>query len=135
MQRLDADLPQLFFDRKTAAAHPRVSVALPCADAATLDALYMQSMPLFEAFVPQGTQIPARWQNCENLHVLPAERFLHAFRSAKKGAYSLTLRRPCAADPRTLRFLMRAPIPHFVKQFTFTPLFRAVQFAVNRRPR
>ena len=133
VQRLDADLPQLFFDRKTAADHPRVSVALPRADAATFDALYMQTMPLFEVFVPQGTQIPARWRNCENLRVLPQKDFLRAFRKAKKGAYTLILRRPCKADPRTLRFLLRTPIPQVVKANTFTHLFRAVQLVVKTK--
>ena len=132
VRRLDADLPQLFFDRKEAAAHPRVSVALKCGDVSTLDALYRQSMPLLEAFVPQGTQVPARWRDCENLRVLPQKDFLRVFRSAKKGAYTLTLRRPCAADSRTLRFLVRAPIPHIVKRIAFTLLFRAVQVAVGR---
>ena len=130
--RLDADLPQLFFDRKAAADHPRVSIALPCADEKTLDALYMQSMPLFEVFVPAGTDVPLRWKDCENLHVLPQKDFMRAFRSARRGEYVLTLRRPCAADSRTLRFLLRAPIPRVVKANTFTALFRAVQFAVRR---
>lgn len=132
VQRLDADLPELFFDRKAAAAHPRVSAALLCADKATLDALYLQSMPLFEVFVPQGTDVPQAWQNAENLHVLPQKRFMRDFRSEKKGAYALVLRRPCKADPRTLRFLLRAPIPHIVKANTFTTLFRTVQIAVRR---
>ena len=129
--RLDADLPQLYFDRRSAAAHPRVSVALPCADAATLDSLYMQSMPLFEVFVPADADVPARRQNCENLHVLPKKRFMRMFRKARKGDFALTLRCPCTADPRTLRFLLRAPIPSLVKRIAFTPLFRAVQFAVK----
>ena len=132
--RLDADLPQLYFRREEAAAHPRVSVALTHADERTIHALYLQSMPLFELFVPEGTSIPQRWQNCENLHVLPQKQFRRRFRAARKGEYSLTLRSPCSADSRTLRFLLRTPIPHFVKQCAFTPLFRAVQFAVNRRP-
>lgn len=130
--RLDADLPELFFDRKEAAAHPRVSVALPCADTTTLDALYMQSMPLFEVFVPEGADVPERWKDRENLHVLPKQGFMRAFRSAKKGAYALILRSPCKADPRTLRFLLRAPIPQTVKSSAFTLLFRAVQIAVRR---
>ena len=132
VQRLDADLPQLFFDRQTAAEHPRVSVALPCADAQTLDALYMQSMPLFEVFVPEKTDVPTRWQGCENLHLLPQKEFRNAFRKARRGEYALTLRRACKADPRTLRFLLRTPIPHAVKQIAFTMLFRAVQIAVRR---
>ncbi|MBR5618419.1 MAG: glycosyltransferase family 2 protein [Clostridia bacterium] len=132
--RLNADLPQLFFDRGEAAAHPRVSIALAGADTSTLDALYMQSMPLFEIFVPQGTNVPPRWKSCENLHVLPKKGFMRAFRKARRGKYTLVLRRPCKADSRTLRFLLRAPTPHFVKACAFTLLFRAVQFAVNRRP-
>lgn len=134
VRRLDADLPQLFFDRKEAAEHPRISVALPCADGATLDALYMQSMPLFEAFVSAGTDIPARWQGCENLRVLPKKGFMRVFRKARKGEYTLTLRRPCKADPRTLRFLLRAPIPQLLKKHAFTFLFYAVQVAVRRKP-
>ena len=133
VQRLDADMPHLYFDRKEAAAHPRVSIALPCADAATLEALYVQSMPLFELFVPQGTAVPPRWKDCENLRVLPQKRFLHAFRKARRADYALTLRRPCRADSRTLRFLLRAPIPHVLKKCAFGLLFRAVQLAVNRR--
>ena len=132
--RLNADLPQLFFDRGEAAAHPRVSIALAGADTSTLDALYMQSMPLFEIFVPQGTNVPPRWKSCENLYVLPKKGFMRAFRKARRGEYTLVLRRPCKADSRTLRFLLRAPTPHFVKVCAFTLLFRAVQFAVNRRP-
>ena len=91
----------------------------------------MQSMPLFEAFIPEGTEVPPRWQNCENLHTLPKKGFLRAFRKARKGAYALTLRSP-TADPRTLRFLLRTPIPQIVKRFAFTPLFYGVQVAVKR---
>ena len=134
VRRLDADLPQLYFDRREAAAHPRVSVLLPHADGRTLDALYMQSMPLFEAFVPEGTAVPPRWKSCENLHVLPRKHFLRAARRARRGEYTLTLRRTCGADPRTLRFLLRTPIPQLAKKCAFGPLFRAVQFAVKRRP-
>ncbi len=133
VQRLDADLPQLFFDYASASAHPRVSVALLRADADTLNSIYLQSMPLFEAFVPEGTSIPERWRDCANLHVLPKKGFLRAFRSAKKGEYTLILRRPCKADPRTLRFLLRTPMPQFVKRFAFTLLFYGVQCAVKRQ--
>ena len=132
VQRLDADLPQLYFERKEAADHPRVSVALPHADSRTLDALFLQSMPLFECFVPADADVPGRWKNCENLHTLPKKQFMRAFRKARRGEYRLTLRRPTAADPRTLRFLLRTPIPRPVKQIAFTLLFRAVQTAVGR---
>ena len=129
VRRLNADLPQLYFDFATAAAHPQVSVILSgsAATAEMLDALYMQSSPLFEAFVPEGTAVHARWQTCQNLHVLPAERFARRAGKQKRGAYTLRLRKSCKADARTLRFLLRLPVPRRVKQIGFSALFRAIQ--------
>ena len=129
--RLNADLPALYFDRAEAAAHALVSVLLPKPDDDTIGRLYMQSMPLFEVFVPEGSDVPQRWQNCENLRVLPREGFKQKARAQKRGVYTLTLRRPCKADPRTLRFMMRLPVPVLLKKRTFSCLFRAVQAAVR----
>ena len=131
VDRLNADLPTLYFDRTEAAAHPRVSVVLPRPDADTLERIYMQSMPLFEVFVPEGADVPTRWQRCPNLHVLPREGFLQTARAQMRGAYTLTLRRPCAADSRTLRFLMRVPVPELLKKRLFSALFRCIQIAVR----
>lgn len=130
--RLNADLPTLYFDHGEAAAHPRVSVLLPKPDAATLDALYLQSMPLFEVFVPEDSDVPQRWRQCANLHELPRKDFMRQAKSQKRGAYTLTLRRPCAADNRTLRFLMRLPVPHGIKRCAFSVLYRCVQIAVRQ---
>ena len=134
VQRLNADLPRLYFERAEAAAHPIVSAILAgeAAEKATIDALYFQSMPLFEAFVPEGTAVPPRWADCPNLHVLPAKGFKRAAKQAAKGTYMLALRRACAADPRTMRFLMRSGVPKRLLQSVFTPMFRLVQWAVKR---
>ena len=134
VKRLNADLPQLYFDRATAASHPQATVILE-KDAASpemLDRIYMQSSPLFEVFVPEGTAVPERWRTCENLHVLPADGFVKQAKRQKKGAYTLRLSKPCQADARTLRFLLRLPIPHAVKKAGFTALFKAVQFAIGK---
>ena len=134
VRRLDKDLPQLYFDHAAAAAHPTVSVILSAdaAERATIDALYFQSMPLFELFVPEGAAVPQRWQGCPNLHALPAKGFRRAAKRAAKGKYTLRLRKPCAADPRTLRFLVRSGAPQGLLRCVFTPLFRLVQWAVKR---
>ena len=129
VRRLNADLPQLYFDASAAAAHPQVSVILDKASATDpmLDAIYMQSSPLFEMFVPEGTAVPKRWQACKNLYVLPADGFAKQAKKQKKGAYTLRLAKPCKADARTLRFLLRMHVPHAVKKAGFTALFKAVQ--------
>ncbi|MBQ7541028.1 MAG: glycosyltransferase family 2 protein [Clostridia bacterium] len=132
VRRLNADLPTLYFDRAEAAKNPLVSVLLPHAQAETVERLYMQSMPLFEVFVPEGSDVPQRWQACENLHVLPRESFFQCARAQKKGKYTLTLRRPCSADSRTLRFMMRMPVPEPLKERAFSAIFRAIQIAVGR---
>ena len=132
VRRLNADLPQLYFDHGTAAAHPQVSVILS-ARATTeemLNAIYMQSSPLFEVFVPDGAAVPERWRVCKNLHVLPAKDFTKQAKKQKKGAYTLRLTKPCKADVRTLRFLLRMPIPSAVKQIGFSAMFHAVQTAL-----
>ena len=129
--RLNADLPSLCFDRAEAAAHARVSVLLPKPDADTIERIYMQSMPLFEVFVPADADVPQRWKSCENLHRLPRDGFMRTARAQKRGAYTLTLRRPCKADPRTLRFLMRLPVPDLLKKRLFSVLFRCVQLGVS----
>lgn len=135
VRRLNADLPQLYFDFRTAAAHPQASVILTggAANGTMLDRIYMQSMPLFEVFVPQGTDVPDRWKPCANLHVLPADGFARAADRQAKGAYILRLRNPCRADVRTLRFLMRLTIPRGIKKIGFTPLFKAVQLGTARQ--
>ena len=134
VRRLNADLPQLYFTRAEAAAHPSVSAILRgrAADGTTLDALYFQSMPLFETFVPEGTDVPQRWRGCPNLHILPREGFARAAKRASKGKYTLLLRKSCKADPRTLRFLLRSGVPEKLLQSVFSPLFRLVQWAVKR---
>ena len=133
--RLNADMPQLYFDHRTAAEHPRVSVILSkkAAAAETFDSLYMQSMPLFEVFAPAGADVPDRWKTCANLHLLPETHFQKTARRAAKGAYRLRLHSACRADPRTLRFILRVPIPHPVKKQFFSAMFRAIRFAIRKR--
>lgn len=135
VRRLNADLRQLYFDLDTAAKHPSVSVILSreAADAATIQALYLQSMPLFDLFVPEGADVPARWRNCPNLHVLPEKGFRAAARRAAKGRCMLRLRKSCAADPRVLRFLLRSGVPDRLLRIGFTPLFRLVQRVTKER--
>lgn len=133
VRRLNADLPQLYFSRADAAKHPLVSVILPHADAATLDAFYMQSTPLFEVFVPENSPVPERWKACENLHILPQAHFMQAARRNAAGRYRLTVRKTCRPDSRTLRFLLRVPLPNPLKRLCFPLLFRAVQIAVRHR--
>ena len=138
VRRLNIDLPQLYFSFETAANHPQVSVILSCPQAAlaeTVNSLYMQSMPLWELFVPaslaKSEAFPARWKNCRNLHILPDSGFVRTAKKQRKGIYTLRLRKGCAADPRLLRFLMRLPIPRFIKSVCFTPLFNLVQLVIR----
>ena len=135
VKRLNADLPQLYFDFAAAAAHPLVSVVLDknAASPQMLDSIYMQSMPLFEVLVPQGTDVPERWKRCANLHELPAAGFCKHAKQKAKGTYTLLLFEPCRADVRTLRFLMRLPLPEPFKKTGFSALFKAVQAALSIR--
>lgn len=124
VRRLNIDLPQLVFDFDTAANHPLVSVIAQ--DTACVDSIYMQSMPLFEIFVPQSATVPARWQACKNLHILPDKDFVRAAKRQRKGRYTLYLCKPCQADPRVLRFMMRLQIPEVLKKCCFGLLFRMI---------
>ena len=121
VRRLNVDLPHLYFDFGTAANHPQVSVIVE--DGGCIDALYMQSMPLFELFVPQSAAVPERWQKCPNLHILPDDGFARAARKAKKGRYTLHLRKARPIDPRVLRFMLRLSLPERIKKTCFGLLF------------
>ena len=124
VRRLNIDLPHLYFDFDTAANHPQVSVIAE--DGACVDSLYMQSMPLFELFVPRSAEVPARWRSCKNLHILPDEGFVRTAKKQKKGRYTLHLCGNCPSDPRILRFMVRLQLPEALKKCCFGLLYRLI---------
>lgn len=133
-----ADLGKPLFTKAAVAAGARVSVILPAADTAALKAVYAQSMPLFEVYVPAGVydaaEFPAQNRQRENLHVLPDKDFLrHAKAQAK--APCLIWRGGTALDARAFRYVLRMKLPGTLKQRLFGPLVRAVSAAARRANR
>lgn len=131
----DIELRDLIADREQMARQPRVSFFVTAKGdkeqmEALFDSLYMQSMPCFEVFVPQSTAdaglIPAQWEGCENLHVLPDHGFLSAARGQARARLHAGLRGCDALDTRLLRFLYRFPLPGAVKKAAFGLLVQAL---------
>lgn len=133
VERLNADLGTLVFDKKELAKSPKVSVILSFSDVAdTLSSIYMQTFPLFEVFVRESAKenVPERWISCPNLHVLNDADFMSAAKAMAR-AKILKIRRPHKADPRIMRFIERLPIPEKIKSMSYTMIFKAVETAVR----
>lgn len=131
----DIQVRELIVDREQMAKQPRVSFFVTAKGgkeqmAALFDSLYLQSMPCFEVFAPQSTAdgglIPAQWEACANLHILPDRGFLSAARRQARARLHARLHGCDPLDTRLLRYLYRFPLPGAVKKAAFGMLVRAL---------
>ncbi len=138
VERLNADIKEIIFDRKKMAVNPLVSVILDVGEDGireTLNSIYMQTMPRFEVFVresiAQTKEFPVRWKECPNLRILRDDDFRATAKAMARSEKILKIYRPTKTDPRMFRFIERLPIPEKIKNEGYTPLFRMAETAVR----
>ena len=139
LQEANSDLPGLVFDTAEIAARPLVSVILACTPgtraAETAVSIFRQSMPLFELLVPAGSLaagiVPPPFAQYENIVAVEGEHFVRQARKLAKSKRKVILVKPLRADSRMLRYLLRLPLPDFVKNTFFSTLFHLLALVLR----
>jgi len=139
-QEANSDLPELVFDKAAIAARPLVSVILACAPGPRADetaaSIFLQSMPLFELLIPAAASaaiVPDVFAKCENIVRVEGANFLRQARRQAKSKRKVILTKPLRADSRMLRYLLRMPLPGFLKNVFFSPLFKLLALVLRLR--
>lgn len=116
IKALHKDIGELVFDRDGLARTPIVSVILKNPTAQALGSLYMQSMPRFEVFLPQGCEYG--FAGYENLHLLPEQGFAANAKKQAKGAVTVTFAGDKPPSEKTLKVIS---LLKKSKKFSFFP--------------
>lgn len=120
----DLRFPSMYMTRKDAADLPMVSLLIDFTDYENLPALvtslYTGRLPFFELFVRKSgaSYVPERWENTENLHILPDENF---FAEARRQAVGVPINVKDASplDPKILSELSLTRAPKSMYQYIF----------------
>lgn len=120
----DLRFPSMYMTRADAAKLPAFSLLAdfnePEAVDEFVDSLFIQKLPFFELYIRESLKanIPERWVNCENIHILPDENFFGNAR-AKCSAVPINVKDPAPFDPRLLSELSLSRTPKVMLQYVF----------------
>lgn len=124
-ENADIRFPGMYMCREDASKMPFFSLLL---DFSAVDnvseflrVLYINRFPFFEVYLKESQSgcIPARFTDCENIHIIPDKSFFAQARSQAKGV-AINVKDPTPLDEKVLSQLSLSKAPKAVIQYMFS---------------